>query len=81
MKENNDSSKLTTLTLLHSWAKLKTKAKQGHHRHNKREETQETQDKQTQHRQMETHPTHKDSKLLGIHKHHASSSRYVKYSV
>jgi len=29
MEENNDSSKSTTLTLLHSWAKLKSKAKQG----------------------------------------------------
>jgi len=37
MKKNNDSSKSTTLTLLHSWAKLKSKAKQGHHRHNKRD--------------------------------------------
>jgi len=37
MEENNDSSKSTTLTLLHSWAKLKSKAKQGHHRHNKRD--------------------------------------------
>jgi len=37
MEENNDSSKSTTLTLLQSWAKLKSKAKQGHHSHNKRE--------------------------------------------
>jgi len=27
MEENNDSSKSTTLTLLHSWEKLKSKAK------------------------------------------------------
>jgi len=37
MEENNDSSKSTTLTLLHSWAKLKSKVKQGHHKHNKRD--------------------------------------------
>jgi len=37
MEENNDSSKSTTLTLLHSWAKLKSKAKQGHHTLNKRD--------------------------------------------
>jgi len=37
MEENNDLSKSTTLTLLHSWAKLKCKAKQGHYRHNKRD--------------------------------------------
>jgi len=79
MEENNDSSKSSTLTLLHSWAKLKSKVKQGHHRHNKRDK--KTQDKQTRHRQMETHPTQKDSKLLGIHEHHPSSSKHVKYSV
>jgi len=30
---------------------------------------------------METHPTQKDSKLLGIHEHHPSNSKHVKYSV
>ena len=79
MEENNDSSKSTTLTLLHSWAKLKSKAKQGHHRHNKRDK--KTQDKQTRHRQMETHPTQKDSKLQGIYEHHPSNSKHVKYSI
>jgi len=43
--------------------------------------TRETQDKQTQNRQMETHPTLKDSKLQGIHEHHPSNSKHVKYSV
>ena len=66
MKENNDSSKSTTLTLLHSWAKLNSKAKQGHHNITREtKETKETQDKQTQQRQKETHTTQKDSKLQG----------------
>jgi len=30
---------------------------------------------------METHPTQKDSKLQGIHEHHPSNSKHVKYSV
>ena len=84
MEENNDSSKSTTLTLLHSWAKLKSKAKQGHHKHNKRDkktQDKQTHDKQTRHRQMETHLTQKDSKLQGIHEHHPSNSKHVKYSV
>jgi len=38
MEKNNDSSKSTTLTLFHSWTKLKSKAKQRRHRHNKRDE-------------------------------------------
>jgi len=52
-EENNDSSKSTTLTLLHSWTKLKSKAKQGHHKHNKRDkktwqkDTRETDSTQT----------------------------------
>jgi len=79
MEENNDSSKSTTLTLLHSWAKLKSKAKQGHHTHNKRDK--KTQEKQTRHWQMETHLTQKDSKLQGIHEHHPSNSKHVKYSI
>jgi len=37
MEENNYTSKSTTLTLLHFYAKLKSKAKQGHHKHNKRD--------------------------------------------
>jgi len=37
IEDNNDSSKSTTLTLLHSWTKLKSKVKKGHHRHNKRD--------------------------------------------
>jgi len=84
MKENNDSSKSTTLTLLHSWAKLKSRAKQGHHKHNKRDkktQDKQTHDKQTRHKQMETHLTQKDSKLQGIHEHHPSNSKHVKYSV
>ena len=40
MEENNNSSKSTTLTLLHSWAKLKSKAKQGQHKHIKRDTRQ-----------------------------------------
>ena len=79
MEENNDLSKSTTLTLLHSWAKLKSKVKQGHHRHYKRDK--KTHDKQTRHRQMETHPTQKDSKLQGSNEHHPSNSKHVKYSI
>jgi len=79
LEENNDSSKSTTLTLLHSWAKLKSKAKQGHHKHNKRDK--KTHDKQTQQRHKETHTTEKDSKLQGIHEHHPNSSKHVKYLV
>jgi len=30
---------------------------------------------------METHPAHNDSKLQGIHEHHPSNSKHVKYSV
>jgi len=37
MEKNNDSLKSTTLTLLHSWAKLKSRAKQGHQKYNKRD--------------------------------------------
>jgi len=61
MEENNDSSKSTTLTLLHSWAKLKSKAKQGHHKHNKRDKNKhktnrlETDEwKHIQHRKMQS---------------------------
>ena len=84
MEDNNDSSKSTTLTLSHSWAKLKSQAKQGHHKHNKRDkktQDKQTHGKQTRHRQMETHLTQKDSKLQGIHEHHPSNSKHVKYSV
>ena len=84
MEDNNDSSKSSTLTLLHSWAKLKSKAKQGHRKHNKRDkktQDKQTHDKQTRHRQMETHLTKKDSKLQGIHEHHQGNSKHVKYSV
>jgi len=84
MEENNDSSKSTTFTLLHSWAKSNSKGKQGHHKHNKRHkktQDKQTHDKQTRHRQMETHLTQKDSKLQGIHEHHPSNSKHVKYSV
>ena len=84
MEENNDSSKSTTLTLLHSWAKLKSKATQGHNKHIKRDkkiQDKQTHDKQTRYRQMETHLSQKDSKLQGIHEHHPSNSEHVKYSV
>jgi len=30
---------------------------------------------------METHPTQKDSELQGIHEHHPSNSKHVKYSI
>jgi len=84
MEENDDSSKSTTLTLLHSWTKLKSKAKQGHHKHIKRDnntQDKHTHDKQTRHRQIKTHVTQKDSKLQGIHEHHPCNSKHVKYSV
>jgi len=78
MEENYDSSKSTTVTLLHSWAKLKSKAKQGHHRHNKRNKKRHKTNKLDT--QMETHPTQKDSKLQGLHEHHPSNLKHVKYS-
>ena len=59
MKENNDSSKSTTLTLLHSWAKQKGKAKQGHHRHNKREGHKRHKRDTTRHKTTNRHETDK----------------------
>jgi len=74
IRENNDSSKSHTLTLLHSWAKTKkqSEAKQGQHKQNKERYEKDT-NKQIRKRQMETHTT--------ISEHHPSISKHVKNSI